>query len=73
MSKFNDEDLARQVVDFLAGTAIPCSVDHVAEHFALSWGTARAILLNLAIQGRLKQQKTTSGLIFWVDKEVLAK
>jgi len=72
MDKFNDEDLARQVVGLLAETSIPCSVDYIAEHFALSWGTARAILLNLVIQGKLKQQKTTSGLIFWVDKEVSA-
>lgn len=68
MNHFNDKDLESQIVKLLEETPIPASIDFVAQHFNLAWGTARAILLNLVIDGRVQTQKTTKSLIFWVKK-----
>jgi hypothetical protein len=69
MNHFNNKNLEIQIVNFLKETPIPASIDYVAQHFNLAWGTARAILLNLVIDGRVQTQKTTKSLIFWVEKE----
>jgi len=68
LNHFNDKDLESQIVKLLEETPIPASIDFVAQHFNLAWGTARAILLNLVIDGRVQTQKTTKSLIFWVKK-----
>lgn len=67
MQKFNNPELEEQIVDLLEETSIPCSIDYVAHNFNLAWGTARAILLDLAVRGKVKTQKTTKSLIFWVE------
>jgi len=69
MQKFNNSKLEKKIVDLLKETEIPCSVDFVAHNVGIAWGTARAILLNLVIDGRVQTQKTTKSLIFWVEKE----
>ena len=69
MNHFNDKDLEIQVVKLLKEIPIPASIDFVAQHFNLAWGTARAILLNLVIDGRIQTQKTTKNLIFWADED----
>lgn len=68
MNHFNNKDLENQIVELLKETPIPASIDYVAQHFNLAWGTARAILLNLVIEGRIQSQKTTKSLIFWVKR-----
>jgi len=45
-----------------AGRAV--SVDYVAYHLGVSWGTARALLLGLAAKGKLKMIDTTKGPVF---------
>jgi len=42
----------------------PVSIDYVAYHLGVSWHTARALLLELATQGRLKAIETTKGYVF---------
>lgn len=69
MQKFNNPEVEKQILDLLEETLIPCSVDYVAQHFDLAWGTARAILLDLAVRGKIKTQKTTKSLIFWIEKK----
>ena len=66
---FNDKKLESEIVEFVKKTEIPCSIDYIAQHFKLAWGTARAILLNLAVLGKINAQKTTKSLIFWVERE----
>jgi len=68
MNYFNDKDLEKQIIELIKKTEIPCSIDFVAQHFNLAWGTARAILLNLVINGKIQTQKTTKSLIFWIKK-----
>jgi len=69
MQKFNNPELEEKIIKFLKDTEIPSSIDYVAQHFNLAWGTARAILLNLAVCAKVTAQKTTKSLIFWVKKE----
>jgi len=68
-TKFNNKKVEDKIIELLKETSIPCSVDYVAQHFNIGWGTARAILLDLVIRGKVKTQKTTKSLIFWVEKE----
>jgi len=68
MQKFNNPKLEQEIIDLLEETPIPCSIEFVAQHFNLAWGTARAILLDLAVRGKIKTQKTTKSLIFWIEK-----
>jgi len=68
MQKFNDPKLEEQIIELLKKTEIPCSIDFVAHNVEIAWGTARAILLNLVILGKVQTQKTTKSFIFWIDK-----
>jgi hypothetical protein len=67
LQKWNNPELEALVMDLIGETAVPCSIDYVAKHFNLAWGTARAILLNLAVGNKIKVQKTTTGLVFWKE------
>lgn len=69
MQKFNNPKVEQQIIELLKETPMPCSVDYVAQRFDLAWGTARAILLDLAVRGKIRTQKTTKSLIFWVEHQ----
>lgn len=69
MPKFNNSEVEQQLMELLEQTPIPCSVDYVAQHLGMAWGTARAILLDLVVRDKIKTQKTTKGLIFWIEKK----
>ena len=73
MQKFNNPKLEEKIIKLLEETKIPCAIDYVAKNVNIAWGTARAILLNLAVNGRIQTQKTTKSLIFWVEKEAAEK
>lgn len=63
-NKFDNPAVEEQVLQVLREVQIPVSIDYVAQRLGISWGTARAILLNMTIEGKLKSQKTTKSLIF---------
>lgn len=69
MTKFNNPDIEKKVLNILREANMPASVDYVANHLKISWGTARAILLDLALEGKIRAEKTTKSLIFSVSKE----
>lgn len=71
--KFGNPNVQNNVIDLLNKTKMPVSVEFVAYNLGLGWGTARAILLNLAIQGRVKMEKTTKSLIFSINVKELPK
>jgi predicted ArsR family transcriptional regulator len=68
MQRFNNTKTEEKIIDLLKETEIPCSIDFVAHNIGIAWGTARAILLNLVIDGRVQTQKTTKSLIFYLEK-----
>jgi predicted transcriptional regulator len=59
--------MEQQTVELLKTSKIPCSISFVAKHLSIAWATARTLLLNLTIQGKIKSQKTTTSIIFWVN------
>jgi hypothetical protein len=67
--KFGNPHLQNNVVKLLRETKIPVSVDFVAQKLNIGWGTARAILLDLSLQGLVHMQKTTTSLIFSLKHE----
>jgi len=66
-TKFGNPNMQNDVIDLLKETNMPVSVEFVAQKLSIGWGTARAILLNLAVQGKLRMQKTTKSLVFSID------
>lgn len=63
-TKFGNPNIQKKVIQLLQKTDMPASIDFVAYHLHIGWGTARAILLNLAMQNRIIMQKTTKSFIF---------
>jgi len=63
-SKFDDPKTEDEVIELLRTAKMPVSIDYVSHHIGVGWDTARATLMNLALQGKIKSQKTTKSLIF---------
>lgn len=68
-SKFDDPQIEAQVIGLLKDTNIPVSIDFVAYNLNIGWDTARAILLNLALQRKISSQKTTKSFIFSINEK----
>ena len=62
--KVGNPRLRRRVVDLVRATGQPVSALYVAEHLHLAWGTARALLFELSLNGELNAIKTTKSWIF---------
>ena len=69
LQKFNDPETEEKIIALIKKTEIPVSIDFVAQHVNIAWGTARAILLNMTVLGKIQTQKTTKSLIFWATKD----
>ena len=50
----------------IATASFPVGIDYVAKKIGCNWGTARAILFNLMIDGRIRGQKTALGWVFFL-------
>lgn len=66
-SKVGNPKLQAEALKLLQGAGIPVSIDYVAHNLGLSWSTARAILLQLALEKRITAQKTSKSWIFSID------
>lgn len=74
MQKFGNEEIENQVVELLTKTSMPVSIDYVAHHLHMSWSTARGLLLNMTIKGKIEAEKTTKSLIFRLPNgEIIGK
>jgi hypothetical protein len=73
MVKFGNPNVETQVRKILEGHSEPVSIDLVAFHLKVGWGTARSILLNMALKGEIKFLKTSKGFIFWLSASTLPK
>lgn len=69
MQKINNSSIEESTIELLKGSKVPCSISYVAKHLSIAWATARTILLNLALQGKIKSQRTTTSLIFWINSK----
>ena len=68
-TKVNDPTIEEKVTNILKEAENPVSIDYVRYHLGLNWSTARAVLLSLALEGKICSQKTSKSWIFWVEKD----
>ena len=68
MNKIDDPNIKTQLLSLLDKTRQAVSIDYVRYHLNIQWNTARALLLTLALEGKICSQKTTKSWIFWVEK-----
>ena len=69
MQKFGNEKVEAQVLKLLERTPTAVSIDYVRYHLSISWSTARGLLLNMTIKGKVEAEKTTKSLIFRLPKK----
>jgi DNA-binding IclR family transcriptional regulator len=62
----SDSEIQNHLLELLKKTPMPVSIEFVAHHLNVGWGTARALLLELALSGKVASQKTTKSWIFWM-------
>jgi len=58
------KELRKRIREFVRRQKQPFSVNDVAKEFNISWTTARAILLELALEGEVEVMKTTKSYVF---------
>ena len=58
------KELRKRIREFIRQQKQPFSVNDVAREFDISWTTARAILLELALEGEVEVMKTTKSYVF---------
>jgi len=64
ISLLEDVDTVGKVLHLIESTEMPVSVDFVARNLGLNWSTARALLMQLSLEGKLVAEKTTKSWIF---------
>lgn len=64
MQKVDNPQVEIQVVELLKNTPMAVSIDFVAHNLRIHWTTARGLLLNMALKGKIKAVKTTKSFIF---------
>lgn len=63
------EELKPKALKFLENAEIPVGVGDVAHALNVSWSTARQVLMELLIEGRVKCQKTAKSRIFRIKRD----
>ena len=59
-----------RVLDVLENSKIPMDIESVRTGAGIgNWQTAKAILLELLVEGIVKGQKSTKSWTFWISKE----
>lgn len=59
---FSQENKAKNIVE---KADKPVSIQKIANELDISWGTARAMLLSLALEGEIQGARTDKGWIFY--------
>jgi len=59
-----------EVINVLKEFEMPVDIENVRTRAGIkSWVTAKATLLDLAMQNRIKALKTSKSWIFWIDRD----
>lgn len=64
MQKIDNPETEANVLQLMAEAKQPVSCDYIAFKMQIGWGTARGILLNMALKGQITALKTTKSFIF---------
>lgn len=69
MQKIDNPEIEANVLQVMEQANQPVSCDYVAFKMQIGWGTARGILLNMALKGQITALKTTKSFIFMLKPE----
>jgi len=58
------EELKPKALKFLESVDVPACIGDVARHLGVSWSTARHLLLELVLEGKIECMKTSRSRIF---------
>jgi len=67
-----NEQVENSVIELLKKTPMAVSTDYVAYHLRIGWGTARSLLLHMALEKKLEMEETTKGAVFRLPKNTCA-
>ena len=71
-AKVGNPELEARVIKLVKRAGMPISIEYIAHNLDVSWATARAILLELALNDRIVAEKTSKSWIFrWKRRTVL--
>jgi len=68
-SRSRVEELKPKALRLVQESPLPISIGDVARHLQCSWSTARQILMELVIEGKVTAEKTTKSFIFRARSE----
>jgi len=60
----NDPETEAEIISIVKAATIPVGIDYVAKKAALTWGTARAILLRLLLEKKISGRRASVGWYF---------
>jgi len=60
----SSDAVAKRIIEVVDKSDVPVTVDYVAYNIGVSWNTAKTLLLELALIGRVQATKTSHGWIF---------
>jgi len=60
-SKVGNKEFQRRALRAVRKAEVPVTIDYVASKLSVSWSTARTILLELALSGKVVAEKTLGG------------
>jgi predicted DNA-binding transcriptional regulator len=65
--RVSNPEVEDQVLKILEdGQAV--SIDYIAWNLGLQWVTARALLMSMALEGKIQARKTTKSWVFYLEK-----
>ena len=64
IKKIDNPETEEKIIILIKEANQPVSCDYVAFKLQIGWGTARGVLLNMALKGKITAIKTTKSFIF---------
>ena len=62
------EKTKSEVKEYIKTLDMPFSIQDIAKRFNIAWNTAKALLLELALEGEIKATKTTKSYVFTLSR-----
>ncbi len=62
------EKTKREIKEYIKTLNMPFTVQDIAKRFNIAWNTAKALLLELALEGEIKAMKTTKSYVFTLSR-----
>jgi len=69
MSQAHKKGLEKEILEYIKSLDTPVNISHIARKFNLTWPTARQLLFELCINGKIVAKRTTGSWIFEVKTE----